>query len=130
MTGYRSVAKHVLDLLGDASGASLRRFFGGWAVIRDGRQLAIVMDTVYAKVPVQDRERWRAAGSSPFQYQAKGKTVVVEAYWSLPDSSLDNPAELQRALLHGGTPPPARREPDMARQELIHHDRYRPARPC
>ncbi|MBV9444529.1 MAG: TfoX/Sxy family protein [Streptosporangiaceae bacterium] len=104
MTGHRSVAEHVLDLLGDDSGASLRRFFGGWSIIRDGRQLAIVMDTVYAKVPAPDRERWRAAGSRPFQYQAKGKTVVVEAYWSLPDGALDNPAELRRALLHAGHP--------------------------
>ena len=104
MTGRRSLAEHVLDLLGDDSGASLRRFFGGWPVIRDGRQLAIVMDTVYAKVPAQDRERWRAAGSRPFQYQAKGKTVVVEAYWSLPDGALDNPAELQRALPHARHP--------------------------
>lgn len=104
MTGLRGVAEHVLDLLGDDSGASLRRFFGGWSVIRDGRQLAVVMDTVYAKVPAQDRERWRAAGSCPFQYQAKGKTVVVEAYWSLPGDVLDNPAELQRILLHAGHP--------------------------
>lgn len=104
MTGRRSVAEHVLDLLGDDSGASLRRFFGGWSIIRDGRQFAIVMDTIYAKVPAQDRERWRAAGSRPFQYQARGKTVVVEAYWSLPDGALDNPAEFQRALPHARHP--------------------------
>lgn len=104
MTGRRSDAEHVLDLLGPASGASLRRFFGGWAVTRDGRQLAIVMDTVYAKVSARDREQWRSAGSRSFQYQAKGKTVVVEAYWSLPDDALDDPAELQRILLSAGHP--------------------------
>ncbi len=72
--------------------------------MRGGQQLAIIMDTVYAKVPAPDREQWRAAGRRPFQYQAKGKTVVIEAYWSLPDDALDNPAELQRALLHAGHP--------------------------
>jgi DNA transformation protein len=104
MSGRRTDAEHVLDLLGDDSGASLRRFFGGWAVTRGGRQLAIVMDTVYAKVPASQREQWRAAGSRPFQYQASGKTVTVEAYWSLPDDVLDNPAGLQRILLQAGHP--------------------------
>jgi DNA transformation protein len=104
VTGRRGDAEHVLDLLGHDSGASLRRFFGGWAVTSDGRQLAIIMDTVYAKVPARDREQWRTAGSRPFQFQAKGKTVVVEAYWSLPDDALDDPAELQRLLLDAGHP--------------------------
>jgi TfoX/Sxy family transcriptional regulator of competence genes len=104
VSGLRSDAEHVLDLLGDDSGASLRRFFGGWSVIRDGQQLAIVMDTVYARVSAAQREQWRAAGSRPFQYQAKDRTLVVEAYWSLPDGALDSPAELQRALLHAGHP--------------------------
>jgi DNA transformation protein len=104
VTGYRNDAEHVLDLLGDDSGVSLRRFFGGWSLIRGGQQLAVIMDTVYAKVPASQRERWRAAGSRPFQYQAKDKTVVVRAYWSLPDGALDDPAELRRILLHAGHP--------------------------
>jgi len=104
VTGHRSDAEHVLDLLGDDSGVSLRRFFGGWSITRDGRQLAIIMDTVYAKVPASQRERWRAAGSRPFRYQANGKTVTVQAYWSLPEDALDVPAELQRILLHAGHP--------------------------
>jgi DNA transformation protein len=100
----RSHAEHVLDLHGDDSGASLRRFFGGWSITRDGQQLAIIMDTVYAKVPASQRAQWRAAGSRPFQYQAKDRTMMVEAYWSLPDDALDNPAELQRILLRAGHP--------------------------
>jgi hypothetical protein len=66
VTGRRSDSEHVLDLLGDDSGASLRRFFGGWSITLGGRPLAIIMDTVYAKVPSSQRERWRAAGSRPF----------------------------------------------------------------
>lgn len=104
MSGSRTDAEHVLDLLGDDSGASLRRFFGGWAITRGDQQLAIVMDTVYARVPASQREQWRAAGSRPFQYQSRGKTVTVKAYWSLPDNALDDPAELQRILLRAGHP--------------------------
>ena len=104
MTGNRGDAEHVLDLLGHDSGASLRRFFGGWSITLGGQQLAIIMDTIYAKVPESHREQWRAAGRRPFQYQAGGKTIVVQAYWSLPDDALDNPAELQRILLHASHP--------------------------
>lgn len=104
MSGTRSDAEHVLDLLGPAADVSLRRFFGGWSIIHDGEQLAIVMDTIYAKVSAPHREQWRAMGSRPFQYQARGKTVVVEAYWSVPDDALDSPAELQRILLRAGHP--------------------------
>jgi DNA transformation protein and related proteins len=104
VTGRRDVAEYVLDQLGDDSGVSLRRFFGGWSIIRGGQQIAIVMDTVYAKVPASRREQWRAADSRPFQYQAKDKIVVVEAFWSLPDDALDNRAELRRILLQAGHP--------------------------
>jgi hypothetical protein len=45
MSGSRTVAEHVLDLLGDDS------------VVREGQQLAIVMDTVYAKIPA--RQLWQ-----------------------------------------------------------------------
>ena len=62
------------------------------------------MDTAYARVPASQRGQWRAAGSRPFQYQAKDRTVVVEAYWSLPDDAIDSPAELQRILLRAGHP--------------------------
>jgi DNA transformation protein len=104
MSGTRTDAEHILDMLGDDSGVSLGRFFGGWSILRGGQQIAIVMDTVYAKVPAPQRERWQAAGSRCFQYQAKGRGVTVEAYWSLPDDALDNPAELRRLLLESGQP--------------------------
>ncbi|MBB4935464.1 DNA transformation protein [Lipingzhangella halophila] len=99
MSAGHTLAEHVLDLLGDDSETSLRRFFGGWSIDYGGRQIAIVMDTVYAKVPVSRRERWRTAGSRCFAYRAQGRTVNVETYWSLPDDALDDPAELRRLLL-------------------------------
>jgi len=99
MTGSRTTAEHVLDLLGPSSGVELARFFGGWSFKRAGVQLGIVMDTVYAKVPPADRESWRAAGSTPFAYMARGRTVTVEAYWSVPADALDDPDLLRQLLL-------------------------------
>jgi DNA transformation protein len=98
MSGSRETAEHVLDLLGPDSGVRLRRFFGGWSLVRAGAQIAIVMDTVYVKVSRADAARWSDAGARPFSYQANGRTVLVRAYWSVPDDALDDP-ELLRALL-------------------------------
>jgi TfoX/Sxy family transcriptional regulator of competence genes len=105
MSGDRSDAEHVLDLLGPDSGVELRRFFGGWSLIRDGAQIAIVMDTLYVKVDQADRARWRDSGSRPFSYQAKGKTVLVQAYWSAPDEALDDRALLRALLTSDGARP-------------------------
>jgi DNA transformation protein and related proteins len=103
VSGDRSDAEHVLDLLGPDSGIGLRRFFGGWSLVRDGVQIAIVMDTLYVKVDEAGRARWRDSGSRPFSYRANGRTVLVQAYWSVPDEALDDRG-LLRALLTPATP--------------------------
>ena len=85
-------------MLGASGDMLLRPFFGGWSLMLEGEQIGIVMDTVYAKVRPADRATWRQSGSLPFSYEAKGRTVTVEAYWSLPADAFDNP-ELLRELL-------------------------------
>lgn len=104
MSATRSDAEQVLDLLGPDSGVRLRRFFGGWSLLRAGQQIGIVMDTVYAKVDTARRAHWRESGSRPFSYQANGRTVQVEAYWSVPEGALDDP-DLLRRLLSGDHDP-------------------------
>jgi TfoX/Sxy family transcriptional regulator of competence genes len=104
MSGNRADAEHVIDLLGPGCGIGLRRFFGGWSLTRNGRQIAIMMDTLYVKVDPAGRARWRDAGSHPFSYRVNNRTVLVEAYWSVPDDALDEP-ELLRTLLASGSAP-------------------------
>ncbi|GAA4959335.1 TfoX/Sxy family protein [Actinoplanes utahensis] len=111
MTGARAVAEQVLHRLGPSSGVDLAPFFGGWSLRHDGEQIGIVMDTVYAKVHLADRERWHAAGSVPFRYTARGRTVTVEAYWSVPAGALDDPDLLSDLFLgtdHGPSTPARR----------------------
>lgn len=105
MTASRTDAEHVIDLLGPDSGVTLRRFFGGWSLIHTGRQVGIVMDTVYAKVPQANRSGWRNAGSAPFQYRANGRTVTVQAYWTVPADALDDGTLLRALLLDPGGRP-------------------------
>jgi TfoX/Sxy family transcriptional regulator of competence genes len=100
MTGSRALADHVLDLLGPRSDVGLAPFFGGWSLRHRGRQVGIVMDTVYAKVDLAHRDTWHDNGSVPFRYTARGRTVTVEAYWSVPAGALDDP-DLLRDLFCG-----------------------------
>ncbi|BCY09363.1 TfoX/Sxy family protein [Actinoplanes sp. L3-i22] len=100
MTGSRALAEHLVDLLGPSSDVDLAPFFGGWSLRHEGRQIGIVMDTAYAKVDLADRETWHDNGSVPFRYTARGRTVTVEAYWSVPADALDDP-DLLRDLLLG-----------------------------
>ena len=90
MSGDRGLAQHVLDQVEPLGGMTLRRFFGGWALCHAGQQVAMVMDTLYVKVPEGERPAWEKAGSRPFSYQAAGRTVTVRAYYSVPDDTLDD----------------------------------------
>jgi TfoX/Sxy family transcriptional regulator of competence genes len=112
VTGSRAIAEHVLDLLGPSSGVDLAPFFGGWSLRRDGEQIGIVMDTAYAKVDLAHRDTWHATGSTPFRYTARGRTVTVEAYWSVPAGALDDPDLLRDVLL--GTDRDSSMPPDRA----------------
>ncbi|ONH49608.1 hypothetical protein CcI49_38445 [Frankia sp. CcI49] len=100
MSGQRDLAEHVLDQVEGLGGMSLRRFFGGWAICHAGRQVAMVMDTVYVRVPDRERPAWESAGSRPFTYQAAGGTVTVRAYYSVPDDALDDREALTDLVRH------------------------------
>ncbi|MDT3439960.1 MULTISPECIES: TfoX/Sxy family protein [unclassified Pseudofrankia] len=100
MSGHHNLAQHVLDQVESLGGMTLRRFFGGWALCHTGRQVAMIMDALYVKIPPGDRPAWEAAGSRPFTYQAAGKTVTVRAYYSVPDDTLDDRDALTTLIRH------------------------------
>ncbi|EIV94021.1 TfoX/Sxy family protein [Frankia sp. QA3] len=89
-SGSRELAEFVVDQLAPPGGVSLHRYFGGWALRRDGRQFAMVMDTLYLRVAEDVPGDWAARGSRPFTYQAGGRTVTVRRYHSVPDDLLDD----------------------------------------
>jgi DNA transformation protein and related proteins len=50
----------------------------------------ILRDTLYFKVDAENLASYHAEGSSPFRYQARGKTVEIGAYWRAPERLLDD----------------------------------------
>lgn len=84
----------VTFLLGELSEVgtfTASRFFGGWQVRAQGRQIAIVMKgTLYLKVDSTLQKELERNGSTPFSYAKSGATTQVPKYMSAPDEALDD----------------------------------------
>jgi len=74
---------------------SIRRMFSGYGIGAEGVTFALAKrGIVLLKVDDATRPRFVAAGSKPFQYEARGRTVTVNSYWSLPERLYDDPDDL------------------------------------
>ena len=94
MSGSRDLAQHFMEMLEPIGGLDLRRFFGGWAIVHDGAQFAMVMDTIYFCVDDRTKRRYEQQGSAPFSYASGSKRVQVGRYYSAPAEAVDNADEL------------------------------------
>jgi DNA transformation protein len=80
----------VLDLLSPWGGVTARRMFGGYGIYRQGLMFALVSDDVlYLKVDDRNRPAYEAAGTGPFTYDGKGRTVTLP-YWEAPSDLFDD----------------------------------------
>jgi DNA transformation protein len=81
----------VLDQLAPLGPVRAKAMFGGWGVYRRDQMFAIITsDRLWLKADGQSRERFAAAGSAPFVYQAKDR-LVTTSYWELPAEATDEP---------------------------------------
>jgi DNA transformation protein len=105
VTGDRVLAEQLADDLG----LDCRRWFGGWSLLRDGRQVAMVMDTLYIRVDERLRNELAATGQSrPFRYQrSDGREIDVDTYRSVPATILADPKALHALIVQA---PPASRK--------------------
>ncbi|HEX2255418.1 MAG TPA: TfoX/Sxy family protein [Afifellaceae bacterium] len=86
----------IHDLFAPFGEVRTRRMFGGVGVYRDGVMFALAADgELYLKSDAESAERFRAAGSQPFEYEQRGRKVAL-SYWRLPEEALDDPAELEQ----------------------------------
>lgn len=87
--------EHLRDLFSAFAPVAFKAMFGGHGIYRDGRILGIVVDGVpYLKVDDDTRGDFKAAGSAPFAYEARGRVVAMR-YWRAPDAALDSPEEFR-----------------------------------
>ena len=86
---------YLLELLAPVGAASARRMFGGWGVYIDGSMIGLVADEMfYLKTDVDTRPAFEAAGSAPFIYQSRTRTIPM-SYWSAPEQAMDAPDAMQ-----------------------------------
>jgi DNA transformation protein len=105
-----AVSESLVDLLKEQleplGSITFRRMFSGAGVYCDGVIFALILrDTLNFKVDDRNRAAYEAEGMAPFSYEARGKTVQVDAYWRVPERLLDEPDEMlewARAALAAG----------------------------
>lgn len=84
----------IADLFATFGHIHVKRMFGGFGLYAEGLMFAICVDgQIYLKTDVTLARCLRGAGSHPFAYEKKGKTVTMN-FWSLPESALDDGDEL------------------------------------
>jgi DNA transformation protein len=86
---------YLHELLEPCGAISTRRMFGGHGVYCDGLFIAIVIESrLYLKVDAGTEDRFRAAGSAPFAYESRGKSVEL-SYWNVPEEAMDSPDDMR-----------------------------------
>jgi len=72
----------------------IKRMFGGAGVYAHGRMFALLDDgTVWLKTDEVNAPLLAATGSRQFTYPTKDGETMSMAYWSLPETALDDPDE-------------------------------------
>src|ERR1700675_1913461 len=85
----------LIDLFSDFGPVTIRPMFSGFGISADGINFAMALRAgLYFRADEQTIPQFEAAGSKPFQYQTRAKTVTVGSYWQLPARLFDDTEEL------------------------------------
>lgn len=85
---------HVVDLMAAWAAVSARPMFGGFGIFRERGIFAIVVDdNLYLKADATTQPRFAAAGSQPFVYTDRTRTITM-SYWRAPEDCLESPAAM------------------------------------
>lgn len=84
--------QHACELLSSLGPVTARRMFGGWGLSVDGMNVGLIAwETLFLKTNADTEPVWRAAGASPFVYEARGRRMQLH-YHTPPDEALESPA--------------------------------------
>jgi DNA transformation protein len=89
-------AEAIQDLFQDLGPVRIRRMFGGYGVYAGEHMFALATGgEIYLKADDASRPDFEAAGSRPFTYKAKGRTMRL-GYWLMPEDGIDDPSGAAR----------------------------------
>jgi DNA transformation protein len=95
MSASPDFVTYITELISPLGRITTKRMFGGAMLSVNGQQLGIIInDLLYLRIPKELHEKYQNHGSVPFQYDKKDSTVIVKAWWTLPDICIDNQENL------------------------------------
>ena len=81
---------HIRDQLEAFGPVTARAMFGGYGLYLHGVMFALVIeDTLYLKTDARNRDVFEAAGTGPFVYEIRGRTVAM-SYHEAPPETLED----------------------------------------
>jgi DNA transformation protein len=84
-------AQSIRDIFAGFGPVAIRRMFGGHGIFSDGLMFALEADgELYLKADDASEPAFSEAGSRPFVYTTKGRSVTMR-YWRAPEAALDDP---------------------------------------
>ena len=93
MTVSNDFLEYILDQLSAWGKVTARIMFGGAGLYRDGKMFGLVADNVaYLKVDETNKDKFLAAGSSPFKPYPNKPTTM--SYFEIPIDILENSEKL------------------------------------
>ena len=88
-------AEYVEELMAGWAAVSVHKMFGGYGLYREGLMFALISDNqLYLKTDAHNVMQFERAGSRPFVYESRTRTVQM-SYWLAPDDCLESPAEMR-----------------------------------
>ncbi len=90
----REFGDWVRDHLSGLGPVEIRAMFGGAGVKQHGAMFAILDDgVIWLKADADLAEALAAEGARQFTYPARDGRTMAMAYWSLPETAVDDPDE-------------------------------------
>ena len=87
----------LADLFAGFGPVTIRPMFSGYGISVDGVNFALALRAgLYFRADETTIPQFEAEGSTPFQYQTRARTVVVNSYWQLPGRLFDDADELSQ----------------------------------
>ena len=81
----------LIDLFAGFGPVTIRPMFSGFGISVDGINFALALRSgLYLRADEQTFPDFEAAGSKPFQYQTRARTVTVGSYWQVPVDLYDD----------------------------------------
>lgn len=81
----------LIDLFAGFGPVTVRPMFSGFGISADGINFALALRSgLYLRADEQTIAAFEDAGSKPFQYQTRARTMTVRSYWEVPAHLFDD----------------------------------------